>query len=561
MKLMIVILLLFIMVLMPTCQAVDVLDYAYTDEVNSTTNYYMEHPFYSGRGDYVTYWRTTFLHIYYDGIDANLTIYCISSCNANDMFLYSTDIFNSTTITYDTEPTINTMLVSQTAPNYPGKMVFTIPTLFLGEAGDYYIALGYEPLDDTYISMDILTRYNITIDTYTDERLPDTNFYASTELLVKHAWYGGVSPYYYGRTYIDLGENRTYPITLTLVALWESSPSPAKIASTSEFDVEAITWNNQPAPLELLAYYDVSYVVGGTSWMYKFTFTPNSRYIVLYTDLSDTTSYTFGSSEDLVNIEVNTGEFVAPYITFSPLSGTSISGTITYTDTDNINYILPYANVNLSSIEYTYGTITDISGEYEIIVEPGQYLLSSSKGNAFSTKSQIVIIPEEGLSNQDLTLNYSKPNIINNGIVGKYFEGNYSHNFKTMNLWENPSFVWGLYNISGQSYIKPCIYASGTIFKCDILDTDIYYEMRFMYSDIYNQNLTKYHPLLTGNRSFVSNIMVASNLQTDQINTILSNRPVAERETYIKGELWDIIFLMLVIFGVILITTFNQKRR
>ena len=245
------------------------------------------------------------------------------------------------------------------------------------------------------------------------------------------------------------------------------------------------------------------------------------------------------------------------------LSGASsgISGHIYYTDIDGTIAELDSAIVSLYNDTLSYSTTSDASGYYEIeIPYAGVFYRVISKSDAFSTDSELIEITNV-MFEDDINLKFSKPTIINNGIVGKFFEGNYSHNFKTMNMWENPSYVWGLYNISGMSYIKPCIYSSGTIFVCDIFDTDKYYTMRFMYSDIYNQNLTKYHPTLTGNRSFVSNSIIGSNLQTDQINTILSNRPVAERETYIKGELWDIIFLMLIIFGVILVTTFNQRRR
>lgn len=239
------------------------------------------------------------------------------------------------------------------------------------------------------------------------------------------------------------------------------------------------------------------------------------------------------------------------------------TGKVTYRDVENSTGNLEGALVYYNS---TINDTTDVNGDYSISEIPnGITTLSVIKSDAFSTDSGYV---SESSTVLNFELDFSKPQINKPYVDGDYLKGRYTHNFKTMDLWENPSFVWGKYyfydlvNTSNDKfYYKQCVSSGGDTFACEFIP-DRNYSFNFVYSDHYNSNLATYHPTLTGMRNFTSDIfysMAAVDYQAGGLQSI-SVMSQVDREKTLKNSFPDIIFLLLLFITVGMAISFKDRK-
>lgn len=244
---------------------------------------------------------------------------------------------------------------------------------------------------------------------------------------------------------------------------------------------------------------------------------------------------------------------------------TTISGHVTYEDVDGSTYDLPNVRVGISSEKFDF---TDASGNYLIEdVADGTYTITVNRSAAFNVKAESVVVAGASLV-RDYELSFSKPQLTVPAFTTNYLESTYSHNFKTMNLWENPSFVWGEYyydayrNTSNDhNYYEQCVNVRGNVFACNAPKTSSSYTFRMVYSDMYNMNLSQWHPSLTGYRNFTTERLYVQNntLVGDTFKTI-SNLPQVQRETIVRGYFWEAVFWLFVVFMIIVFLSFSDKR-
>jgi hypothetical protein len=232
----------------------------------------------------------------------------------------------------------------------------------------------------------------------------------------------------------------------------------------------------------------------------------------------------------------------------------SIYGYTKFTDTNNITYTLPNTLVQLNS---SINTTSNISGYYEFFYPLNdEYNIIASKGDAYDIKSTYI----EHNNHSDsinFTLNYSKPSLTTPIIDGAFLKSTYSHNFKTISLWENPYFVWGNYVYTNASTKKECLYKGNNVFACDLLPGT--YKFNMTYSDIYNYNLYLYHPTLTTNRTFSTGYIYIEDGSLSFNNTFKLNPRT--RETNLNNNVYDYLFIIIIILGIVYITGFNKRRR
>jgi len=233
------------------------------------------------------------------------------------------------------------------------------------------------------------------------------------------------------------------------------------------------------------------------------------------------------------------------------------SGYVKFKDTDNSINNLQNAYVKYNSTCFNY---TNSTGYYKLPCTPAVPFTLSANWTKVSISSESITVNNIEVSN-DFELDYSKPFIGSPYYSGQFIKGKYSHNFKTLKLWENPFFVWGEYKIEGKntSAYKTCEYEGSNIFSCPRL-SDMNYTFNFLYADIYNYALGTFHPTKSGMRNFTSStIYDAIGLSTEPFEKI-SILPQAEREAHIKDYMYDIIFLFIIVILVMFAMTWGDRR-
>lgn len=244
----------------------------------------------------------------------------------------------------------------------------------------------------------------------------------------------------------------------------------------------------------------------------------------------------------------------------------NFNGNVKLLDIDNSSFNLENAYIRIND---TLNTYTDSNGNYAIELPYGTYSYTINYSLGTEILSDSVTSLDADVTN-NYYIEFSRPFLSNPEISGNYFLTSYTHNYKTMNLWENPNYVWGNYTYDGNSYIQNCEYVSGTIFKCPNID-DKTYTFKFVYSDYYNHRLSDYHPNLTGSRQLSTDYLyftngVIVNNETGEagasptpIKISDSNQEDREKRTY--NTFMDAVFFMVLVVFVILIISFGDKRR
>jgi hypothetical protein len=232
-----------------------------------------------------------------------------------------------------------------------------------------------------------------------------------------------------------------------------------------------------------------------------------------------------------------------------PAQAFTISGTVNFTDVNNLTTTLPYARVELNS---TVNTTTDITGAYNFTdMSPGTYMLRTLKNNAYSIESNTIIFDNTSDIISDFTLSFSKPYMDKPYILGNYIKGVYSNNIHTMNLWQNPNYMFGIYILQNSTYYKQCTLDSGNTFSCDrIINQN--YTFHFMFSDIYNSNLTMYHPTLTGARNFTSEDLVVTAEASASSGKLSKN---TQREAVLKDDFFTYLTVLIAIILLVFVAS------
>lgn len=235
----------------------------------------------------------------------------------------------------------------------------------------------------------------------------------------------------------------------------------------------------------------------------------------------------------------------------------NLSGNIKFQDTDGIDYNLQNAKISLGGI--TKAT-TDINGDYTIVnYETGTYKVNYSA--AMSEKTFVISTNATSQVHNDLLL-FSKPSISLPILSGNKILGTYSHNFKSMLLWENPMYVWGKYDFldTPGTYYQGCLYSgAGTEFQCGYI-SNRRYNFRFVFTDVFNNNLSMWHPTLTGSRNFTSGTLSIDGNMT----SILSRQRLSgfsNRDEIIGNYFWEFLFLILAILAAGFLYSWDEPGR
>lgn len=252
-------------------------------------------------------------------------------------------------------------------------------------------------------------------------------------------------------------------------------------------------------------------------------------------------------------------------------SNPNVLGKVQYREVDGNVYDLENAYVYINS---TLNAYTSSNGNYNIANVPaGTYTITASYPKVNSTASAMNPISYQisaslPFTTRNFELLYSKPLLSNVRADGNFFYADYSHNFRTLKLWENPNFVWGVYepvvnqSINNTIY-RQCNYDGSNVFSCPKL-TNFNYTFNFRYSDVYNNYLNIWHPTLLGERNFSSSRLFFRGGEEQPVLEsefkLISRMEQRDREKYLKNIGWDILFMFLVGLGMLYVISWGQKR-
>jgi hypothetical protein len=399
-------------------------------------------------------------------------------------------------------------------------------------------------------NVNALLTADIINDTYIDSNLGANNFDGANYMRIRENF---ISPNYYNyHPYIELPY--TSPIVYLHIYMYSyNNPVSAiyTVYNTTVFDVTSLTWFTRPTENNVAI---GSIVIDNVEDWYNITLTNPSKYIYMKRESGGTGS----QYSNIGTFETGAYPFGnGAYIEYSLPSINILTGKVTYLDTDNVIKNLPNATVYFNS---TLNTTTDSNGNYSLSNIPfGNQIIYVSKNNAFNIVNATINLNISTTQNFQLT--YSKPYLSIPIISGNYIQSTYSNNIKTMQLWSNPYYVWGIYNFTSANITKPCLNVVLTnTFQCDLVQNSNY-SFHLQYSDIYNYDLNTYHPTLTGNRNFVTSSLYISNgqiLNSGNIKSI-SLLPQGERENYLKGAFPDMLLVIIVIFSLCVIISFFHR--
>ncbi len=245
-------------------------------------------------------------------------------------------------------------------------------------------------------------------------------------------------------------------------------------------------------------------------------------------------------------------------ISFIGSAGADPSGYVHLQDVDGSTTKLPGALVSISD---TVNATTDADGYYTFTgVGAGDYTATASYNSAVSTQTKTI---SEASNPNNFTILFSKPAMSKPSLSGNYLTGTFSTNFKALNFWEIPNFMWGEYyykeyiNTSDdRNFYEQCVYQGNNAFACNAPNTSSDYTFRFVFSDMYNMNLSQYHPTLTGDRNFTSDYIYISN---SSISQRVSDLPQAQREQSVSGWFWEGVFWIIMLFIGLAVLSFGSK--
>jgi hypothetical protein len=242
-----------------------------------------------------------------------------------------------------------------------------------------------------------------------------------------------------------------------------------------------------------------------------------------------------------------------PYMTYN--TDMNISGITYFKDVNNSISILPYTKIELNN---TMNTTSDINGTFNFTnININTYILQAIKNNAYSIEYNTINVINS-YQTINITLNFSKPFVSTPYLNGNFIQGVYSNNIRAMDLWENPNYVFGIYSLDNITYYKQCLISSGNTFACDKIPNQNY-EFHFLFSDIYNSDLTYYHPTLIGARNFTSESLIISEKNMNASSGQLSKNP--NREGITKNSFYTYLVILLLLIILIFVSSIGEKRK
>ncbi len=248
------------------------------------------------------------------------------------------------------------------------------------------------------------------------------------------------------------------------------------------------------------------------------------------------------------------------------------SGYVFFQDVDGSINPLPDAVVQINETTVT----TNETGYYIFYGEDNSiHTATASYNSAVSTQTKTI---SDASNPNNFTLLFSKPAMSKPSHAGNYLTGTFSTNFKSLNLWEIPNFMWGEYyyedyiNTSNDhNFYEQCAYQGSNVFSCNAPQTSSNYTFRFVFSDMYNMNLSQYHPTLTGYRNFTSDYIYIQNgdgTGTGTGNTgdfkSISNLPQVNREQatggwFVEGAFW--LIMTILVLGFLSLGSIEKKKK
>jgi len=239
----------------------------------------------------------------------------------------------------------------------------------------------------------------------------------------------------------------------------------------------------------------------------------------------------------------------------------SLSGQVSFNDTNGTNHPLPGALIYLNS---TINTTTDGTGAYSLTGINGTFTITAQKSAAYSTSAITRTITTN--TTQDFILNYSKgtlgsPNLQNGRITTQY-----NNNLRAINPWELPSFVWvatkyDAYNGTANDkwYYKAANYDGGNQFSINVEKNKGNYFLYFSSSDLYNNPTSGWHPTINITRYFNSTEIY---INQGNIGEQIVHRSIASREQEAKTNFWGIgVFLIFVLLLIAASSKLKEVRR
>jgi hypothetical protein len=382
----------------------------------------------------------------------------------------------------------------------------------------------------------ITNQVYISNDGYVYQQYPTSNYNNFPAGVGKIGEYSG----YPGKDYESFLELPIISVGYTYLHLYCNSncAGTVNVYNTNYFSQTNITWNTKPITGSLITSFTL---VAGANIININTIT--GRYIRLTSASTSEISIAFNGSAN------------PPYVDEIIIQTNIIIGSTYFKDVNNSISILPYTKIELNNLT---NTTSDINGNYNFSnVINGTYILQAIKNNAYSIEYNTTTFNSGIGALINFTLNFSKPFIATPYLEGNYIKGVYSNNLRSINLWENPSYVFGIYILSNKTYFKQCSVETNIRFVCDNIPNQNY-TFHFLYSDIYNDNLTKYHPTLTGSRNFTSEDLTISPEIAASSNQLSKN---PDREKVVKNNVYTSLVILLFIIALIVVASLFEFER
>ncbi|VVB60474.1 Uncharacterised protein [uncultured archaeon] len=346
---------------------------------------------------------------------------------------------------------------------------------------------------------------------------------------------------------------------MATISSWNESES-----TTMEIDGGQVLLYSPPNPFtgqepQLIGVYDLPAITrDGGSWIYNYQ-------TDLYQDLIGTYTVviwvpSLGGNIFQGTTQVNYGDIDPSLYTQIKIQYAVITGTVNYIDVDNTVHPLPGALVFING---TINATTDASGHYNIVFQNGTHTLTAQKSAAFDISSATI---DNTTATADFTLEYSHPSIATPYLSARNtLSGTFSHNYLPINLWEEPNYVWGEYyykvsgNYSQTPYYKSCLYYGSGIFECDNINGQVF-EFRFRYSDIYNTDLSTWHPSLTGSRNFTSDFLYVGTAPRPTGNKPISSLgSTAAKEYATSINFWNAVWITFILIVMVIVGGFLAR--
>ncbi len=390
-----------------------------------------------------------------------------------------------------------------------------------------------------------------------------------------HTMYGD----YAGTEYINYNEGSNQNVAGTTVSIGtlklQVLSTGAKAYKNGVYSIQETTTTTDNKPIFLGSGADA-----GSSAMFDWVavgdaFPSNASVAEISAPISNTGAWKYYSNVNLGTIHsisaygtnINgTSNTVIWNVLVSTLSGAattfSASGYVYWAEIDGTTDALENALVKINETLFDF---SDALGNYQISNVPnGVYTIYVNKTEAFSTTSGTT---SDSSPDNDFTLLYAKPLMGAPYVSGSNtIYGTYSHNIYPITLWNNPVYIWGEYrydDLNGTAqdkpYYKTCSYISGSIFECP-KDANRAYTFRFIYSDKWNNDLTSWHPSLTGSRNFSSPHLYLSTGGAGGGSPSAGDvKTPKQKEGLIQVNFWNALLITIVFLLMIIIKGFSDR--